>query len=127
MNGWKNKTIEQCFKVKSGDFLPKKNMINGKIDVYGGNGITGQHDQYNLTGENILIGRVGANCGNVQRVNRNIWLTDNAFYISELLEDFYLPFLEYLLSTKNLRKTANFDEPLITNFAKMSKIVKSQQ
>jgi hypothetical protein len=46
--GWKKKTIEKCFKVKSGEFLPAKIMIKeGNIDVYGGNGITGQHNQYN--------------------------------------------------------------------------------
>ena len=102
------KKIEQCFKVRSGDFLPTSQMAKeGTIDVYGGNGIAGKHDQHNLTGENIVIGRVGAKCGNVKRVEGNIWLTDNAFYISEFLEEFNLRFLEHLLNTKNLRDTAN--------------------
>ncbi|MEH1928041.1 restriction endonuclease subunit S [Nostoc sp.] len=105
---WKNKRIEQCFKVKSGDFLPANKMAKeGSVDVYGGNGIAGKHDQHNLTGENIIIGRVGAKCGNVKRVSGNIWVTDNAFYICEFIEEFDLRFLEYLLSTKNLRDTAN--------------------
>lgn len=105
---WKKKKIEQCFKVRSGDFLPTIKMAKeGTIDVYGGNGIAGKHDQHNLTGENIVIGRVGAKCGNVKRVEGNIWLTDNAFYISEFLEKFNLRFLEHLLNTKNLRDTAN--------------------
>ena len=92
---WKKEKIEQCFKVKSGDFLPANKMAKeGNIDVYGGNGIAGKHNQHNLTGENIIIGRVGAKCGNVKRVSGNIWVTDNAFYISELLEEFDLTFLE---------------------------------
>ncbi|EKD09013.1 restriction endonuclease subunit S [Limnospira platensis] len=108
MKGWKQKTIEKCFKVKSGDFLPKNKMLSiGNIDVYGGNGVVGKHDKYNLTGENIIIGRVGAKCGNINRVKGNIWITDNAFYISEFTEEFDLKFLEYLLKTRNLRKTAN--------------------
>ncbi|MCT7969701.1 restriction endonuclease subunit S [Laspinema sp. D1] len=108
MKGWKQKTIEKCFKVKSGDFLPKNKMLSiGNIDVYGGNGVVGKHDKYNLTGENIIIGRVGAKCGNINRVKDNIWITDNAFYISEFTEEFDLKFLEYLLKTRNLRKTAN--------------------
>jgi len=40
--GWTEKPISQCFKVRSGDFLPAKAMAtDGNIDVYGGNGITG--------------------------------------------------------------------------------------
>lgn len=115
MKKWKVKTIEQCFRVKSGNYLPKKNMEHGDIDVYGGNGYIGKHNQYNLTGENIIIGRVGAKCGNVQKVNRNIWLTDNAFFISEFFEKFDLSFLRYLLLTKKLRKVAKHSaQPVIS-------------
>ena len=78
------KEINSLFKIKSGNFLPAKNMVeDGEINVYGGNGINGKHNEFNLSGENIIIGRVGALCGNVRCVNDNIWLTDNAFYISE--------------------------------------------
>ena len=116
---WKRKSIEQCFKVKSGEFLPAKIMVkDGNINVYGGNGIAGQHDQYNLSGENIIIGRVGAKCGNVNRVEGNVWITDNAFYISELIEKFDLRFLEYLLRKENLRDRANQTaQPVIQRFS----------
>jgi type I restriction enzyme S subunit len=84
--GWEWKKISETFKIRSGKFLPKKNMVeNGKYNVYGGNGINGKYDEYNLDGNNIVIGRVGALCGNVRYVNDFIWLTDNAFYISEYL------------------------------------------
>lgn len=106
--GWKEKTIQECFKVKSGDFLPAREMkSDGIIDVYGGNGIAGKHDIYNLTGENIIIGRVGEKCGNVRLVRGNIWLTDNALYISQMNEEIDLRFLKYLLIHKNLRALAN--------------------
>jgi type I restriction enzyme S subunit len=105
---WEVKVIEKCFKVRSGDFLPAREMKkDGEIDVFGGNGIAGRHDKYNLSGENIIIGRVGAKCGNVRLVRGEIWLTDNAFYISEMFEEFDLRFLEYLLNMKDLRSTAN--------------------
>jgi type I restriction enzyme, S subunit len=107
-SGWVEKKIEQCFKVRSGDFLPAKKMADtGEIDVYGGNGIAGKHDTKNLSGENIVIGRVGAKCGNVRHVRGDIWLTDNAFYISEFYCDFDFGFLERLLTRKQLRDTAN--------------------
>ena len=106
--GWVEKTIGQCFKVRSGDFLPAKAMITtGDIDVYGGNGIAGKHNAKNLSGENIVIGRVGAKCGNVRHVVGDLWLTDNAFSISDYYCEFDLAFLERVLTLKNLRNTAN--------------------
>lgn len=106
--GWVEKPIAECFKVHSGDFLPAKAMVDaGKFDVYGGNGINGRHDQKNLSGSNIIIGRVGAKCGNVRYVEGDLWVTDNAFYISEYFYKFDLEFLSRLLGRKQLRSTAN--------------------
>lgn len=79
----------------------------GPIPVYGGNGITGNHNDYNLSGANIIIGRVGEKCGNVRLINGNIWVTDNAIYISKYFEEFDLRYLEIILSFLDLRKTAN--------------------
>jgi len=105
---WSETTISECFKIRSGDFLPAKKMdTSGNIDVYGGNGITGRHNASNLAGENIVIGRVGAKCGNVRYVKGDIWLTDNAFCISEYYRDFDLKFLAALLDHLNLRQFAN--------------------
>jgi type I restriction enzyme, S subunit len=121
---WKSKSIEQCFKVKSGDFLPAKIMVkDGEIDVYGGNGISGRHNQYNLTGENIIIGRVGAKCGNVNRVEGAIWVIDNAFYISELTEEFDLHFLEHLLRKENLRDKANQTAQPVISYTTIKNVV----
>jgi len=107
-DAWEEKTIEKCFKVRSGDFLPAREMKkDGEFYVYGGNGIAGKHDKYNLAGDNIIIGRVGAKCGNVRLIKDKVWVTDNAFYISEYIETFNLQFLEYLLNLRELRNTAN--------------------
>ena len=106
--GWVEKPIAECFKIRSGDFLPAKAMVGtGKFDVYGGNGVNGRHNQKNLTGRNIIIGRVGAKCGNVRCVEGDLWVTDNAFYISEYFREFNLGFLGRLLTRKQLRSTAN--------------------
>ena len=114
--GWVEKTIADCFKVRSGDFLPAKSMVeSGSFNVYGGNGINGRHDQKNLSGENIIIGRVGAKCGNVHHVEGNAWVTDNALYISEYLCPFDLGFLTRLLRLKDLRSRANqMAQPVIS-------------
>jgi type I restriction enzyme S subunit len=106
--GWKIKTIEQTFKIKSGEFMSAKMMTdNAKYDVYGGNGINGKHTNYNLEGENIIIGRVGAKCGNVRFVEGKVWITDNAFFVSELLTPILKEYLAILLGNMELGKTAN--------------------
>ena len=91
--GWEVKRLSECIKLKSGNNLTSKNMLDGEIPVYGGNGISGYHNESNLEGDNIIIGRVGALCGNVRYINESIWLTDNAFKVSEFKYDFDYKFL----------------------------------
>jgi type I restriction enzyme S subunit len=115
--GWVRKDFGACLKLKSGNNLTAKKMNSeGNIPVYGGNGMTGLHDDYNLAGKNIIIGRVGAQCGNVRYVKEKIWLTDNAFYVSEFLQEFDYEFLAYLLNNVNLRSYARqAAQPVISN------------
>ena len=105
---WNISPIHKIFKIKSGNFLPKsKQIVSGNFEVYGGNGITGYFNNSNIDGENIVIGRVGAKCGNVRLIKGKIWLTDNAFYISEFLIDIDKKYLSLFLSNFDLGKTAN--------------------
>ena len=87
--------------------MPAKSMLDGEIPVYGGNGIAGFHNSRNLCGDQVVIGRVGAKCGNVRHVNDDIWLTDNAFHISQYFRPLNPAFLARLLNFKDLRQTAN--------------------
>jgi type I restriction enzyme S subunit len=89
--------------ITSGDALPSHKMaVNGNIPVYGGNGITGYHDQYNVHKSTLVIGRVGFYCGSVHIAPKLAWVTDNAFitYFSESNIDFN--FLYWLLKGSNL-------------------------
>lgn len=105
---FKNLALEEVLKIKSGDFLSSKKMSNtNEYNVYGGNGINGTHNLFNLEGENIIIGRVGAKCGNVRLVNESIWVTDNAFYVSEIKKDISKEFLLEILRLLKLGDTAN--------------------
>jgi type I restriction enzyme S subunit len=114
--GWEIKKLGDCFKLKSGDMLSTKEMKTGDIPVYGGNGISGYHDKFNLDSENVIIGRVGALCGNVRLINSKIWLTDNAFFISDYKYQFNKSFLTYLLNYKDLRNYARqAAQPVISN------------
>jgi type I restriction enzyme S subunit len=117
------KEINSLFKIKSGNFLPAKNMVeDGEINVYGGNGINGKHNEFNLSGENIIIGRVGALCGNVRCVNDNIWLTDNAFYISEYFEEIDKNFLTQMLIHIDLGSSANKSAQPVISYKSISEM-----
>ena len=81
-------------------------MVGGDYPVFGGNGIAGMHNDFNLEGHNVIVGRVGALCGNVRLIKEKIWLTDNAFKIVDFKVEFDSMFLTYLLNFKNLRSLA---------------------
>ncbi|WP_447829490.1 restriction endonuclease subunit S [Aeromonas salmonicida] len=105
---WEWKRIEDVFTITSGKNLTKKDMHDeGKYPVFGGNGIAGRYNDYNLDGSNIIIGRVGALCGNVRFVNENIWVTDNAFFIKEYKVEILKEYLAKILAVLNLGETAN--------------------
>lgn len=114
--GWKQSRFGEVFKLKSGSGLTAKNIVSGDYPVYGGNGIVGYHDEYNLDSPTVVIGRVGACCGNVRFVEERFWLTDNAFRISNSLEGFDMKFLTYMLNFLNLRAYARqAAQPVISN------------
>lgn len=114
--GWEVKKLGEVYKMKSGDSLSTKNFIEGNIPVYGGNGISGYHNQFNKDGSYIIIGRVGVYCGNARIVKGQFWLTDNAF---ELFYDKSIQnevFVCKLLNLLNLRQYANAAaQPVISN------------
>ena len=115
-DGWVEKSLGECFRLKSGDGLTSKAMNAGAYPVFGGNGIAGMHNEFNLSGDNVIIGRVGALCGNARHIAENIWLTDNAFKIVDFNCEFDGAFLTYLLNYKNLRSLARqAAQPVISN------------
>jgi len=115
-NGWLEEELGNCFRLKSGDGLTSKAMVSGKFDVYGGNGVAGTHHKSNLSGRHVIVGRVGALCGNARFISFDIWLTDNAFKIIDYKYDFDHEFLTYLLNFKKLRNLARQSaQPVISN------------
>ncbi|WP_337678087.1 restriction endonuclease subunit S [Carnobacterium divergens] len=103
---WKWVRLGNLLSVSSGKNLTLNKMKPGPYPVYGGNGITGYHNEFNATGTNILIGRVGAKCGNVNLVSGDIWVTDNAFISSFSEENISSKFLAFLIESMNLRDFA---------------------
>ena len=114
--GWEVKTFGDLFKLKSGDGLSSKDFNTGIYPVYGGNGISGYHNSFNMKGCYIIIGRVGVYCGNVRKVDGEFWLTDNAFRLIYKENEQNSFFILYLLNILDLHQYANAAaQPVISN------------
>ncbi len=115
MSEWKETIWGECISVSSGEGLSERKMKPGPYLVYGGNGVTGLHDDYLYEQEKLIIGRVGAHCGNVHITKSKSWITDNALIVSFLQNEDDLRFWFYLLSNSNLRLHAfESAQPVIT-------------
>jgi type I restriction enzyme M protein len=101
-------TIGKLFSAKAGRALNTSEILEkGPYPVYGGNGLRGYFNEYNRVGESILIGRVGAYCGNVHFVKGDFWITDNALSLElRSSQEVYLPYLAHVLRSLNLNKLA---------------------
>ena len=107
-DGWEWVKLGNIVQVSSGDGLTLKNMdTDGTIPVYGGNGITGYHNKYNVNKQTIVIGRVGYYCGSIHLTQERAWVTDNAF-ITKFPETYIdQGFLIWLLKGTDLKKNEN--------------------
>ena len=83
--------------------------------VYGGNGITGHYDKYNVKSNTIIIGRVGFYCGSIHVTYSDAWITDNALIVEYDTNNLYLYFLSKVLCEKELgKKSSSTAQPLVT-------------
>ena len=107
--GWRIGTLGEFAVFKNGKAVQS---INGEIPVYGGNGIVGGHNSHNAINV-IVIGRVGANCGNIQIEREKCWINDNAMLA--VSKEGALYYLYWLLNTLSLNsKSEGSSQPLLT-------------
>ena len=114
--GFESHKGSELFKFSSGKFLPEGKRLDAGIPVYGGNGIAWYTDSSLVDYSTVIIGRVGAWCGNVHMVTEPVWITDNAIYIKEQKTNkFKLEFLTELMKVMNFHQYADFSgQPKIT-------------
>ena len=114
--GYPTKLGKELFKFSSGKFLEEDKRKDSGVPVYGGNGIAWYTDDVLTEKDTIVIGRVGAYCGNIRLAKGSKWITDNAIYISEFkTDDFSLSFLEKLMIIYDFHQYAGtVGQPKIT-------------
>jgi type I restriction enzyme S subunit len=104
--------------IGSGEFLSNESISSEKTDemqipVVGGNGVLGYSILEN-TQDALVIGRVGALCGNVHFFDGPLWVTDNALLV-ELASRFDPKYMREVLKLMKLNSLANQSaQPLIT-------------
>jgi type I restriction enzyme S subunit len=112
---WEVKKVKHFGVIRSGESVVNS-LLNdsGQYEVYGGNGNMGFYNKFNVEGYKIIIGRVGAYCGNVRLINEKKWISDNALILTLNNEDIY-SFIAILLEVGNLNNLNSSNaQPLIT-------------
>jgi len=109
---WVEKTLNDlCFNISSGK---DKNSENGEFELYGSTGIIGKTDIASFTGDYILVARVGANAGLLNRAKGSFGVTDNTLVL-DLKKNDSTDFIQYNLEKIRLNKLVfGSGQPLIT-------------
>ncbi len=118
---WEVLTLRRVLRVKSGDMIDASEETESGYPIYGGNGRRGFTKSANSNGPMLLVGRVGAKCGCVHRVDGKFWASEHALRVIPLRE-IDLEFFEHLLRVIDFNRFAiRTAQPLIN-----STIVRSQ-
>lgn len=109
---WNENPFEKfCLSISSGK---DKNIINGKYELYGSTGIIGEAENASYDGNFILVARVGANAGLLNKVKGKFGVTDNTLVIDLINKDL-IDFIFYTLDNVGLDKLVfGSGQPLIT-------------
>ena len=118
---WKWVRLGQILNIESGKGLTAKQMKPGEIPVFGGNGITGYHNESLIEKETVVIGRVGFYCGSVHITPTKAWVTDNAFITTYPEECINREYLVYVLRHMDLGQKSNATAQDVINLMEYTK------
>lgn len=116
---WEVVPLRWFARIGSGDFIQSSEVAAEPdevrtIPVVGGNGVNGFTSVANVSSETVVIGRVGALCGNVHLVEGAAWVTDNALRLRDI-RCFMARYLRLVLLEADLNAMASRTaQPLIT-------------
>jgi type I restriction enzyme S subunit len=101
---WEVRKLKHIAAMKSGDNLTSEQIVEvAEYPVYGGNGLRGYFNRFNKEGKYLLVGRQGALCGNVHRVDGKFWATEHAV-VTDVNHKFSVDWYYYMLTVMNLNQ-----------------------
>lgn len=126
---WPKMALKWKARIRSGDGISPYQIDaapsdDRRVPVFGGNGIMGYTRLDNINKPSIVIGRVGALCGNIHKVDVGVWVSDNALCL-DFNDGFYnVDYLSILLEVRNLNDIADKSaQPLITGSKVLNQII----
>ena len=117
---WKLIRLRWLIQTSSGDFISNTEIESEPTDhkttpVVGGNGVMAYTNETNTAKDTIIVGRVGAHCGNVHLLKVSSWVTDNALRIKLLSPNLCSEYIFHLFKALKFNDSANKNaQPLIT-------------
>lgn len=110
LNTDSDNTLESIITFSNGK---KRPLETGNIPVYGGNGVLAYTNSSNSS-NCVIIGRVGAYCGNTFLCTQDCWVSDNAIQAISKTSDSQL-FIYYLLKNASIpSRHIGTGQPLMT-------------
>lgn len=100
---WKVKKVKRFCRILYGDNLPQEKREDGRINIYGSNGVVGSTTMSNTIGKTIIIGRKGS-AGELNYSFSDCFVIDTAFYIDKDNSKCDIKWLYYALQVVELKK-----------------------
>lgn len=111
-DNWVVQKLEDFVVFRNGKSI--KAGTDGAYPVYGSNGVIGSSDQY-MYENAIVLGRVGAYCGSVERCHGRFWASDNTIVVEVEGNQANTQYVYYLLNHARLNQHAGgAAQPLLT-------------
>ena len=93
--------LGEICEFKYGKSLPASTRDGGNFDVYGSNGVVGQHSETITSGPTIVVGRKGS-IGELNFSNESCWPIDTTYYVDASSTSADLRWLYHALSGLHL-------------------------
>ena len=123
-DGWEIKKLGDITSIKSGKSI-EADLISTDASLYtcyGVNGIRGFVDSFSYDGCYLIIGRVGALCGNIHLAKGKFYATEHALVVEIKDAGTYSEWLKYNLISLNLRSIAKGVAQPVISAGEVSKI-----